>query len=55
MLVKKKRIKKKQIEQNILTYFDFLQSQFCQSRKRQRHVILWDLNDFRQHLPVADS
>ena len=53
--VKKKRELKKQIEQNITTYFEFLHSQFCQSRKRQWHEILWDLNSFCQHLLVADS
>ena len=37
------------------TYFDTLECQFCQSRKRQRNKILWDLDGFRQHLPVADS
>ena len=34
---------------------EFLESKFCQSRKRQRNKILWDLDGFSQHLAVADS
>ena len=49
----RKKKTKTQIEQNITTYLEFLHSQFCQSRKRQWHEILWDLNSFRQHLPVS--
>ena len=50
---KKKELKNTQIERRISTYFEFLHSQFCQSRKRQWHEILWDFNSFCQHLPVA--
>ena len=34
---------------------EFLESKFCQSRKRQGNKFLWDLYSFSQHLPVADS
>ena len=42
--LRKRELKKKQIEQNIPTYLKFLHSQLCQSRKRQWHETLWDFN-----------
>ena len=46
--LKKKELKDTQIEHN-RTYFEFLHSQFGQSRKRQWHEILWDFNSFRHN------
>ena len=47
---------KSEVRSNLtFTYLKFLESQFCQSRKHQRNKILWDLDGFSQHLPVADS